>query len=128
LLPQRKDPMISYTFIRLVFGFAALVRSNEGFVVLTPGFPVAVPNTGCVLVLGRAGADRGYMLRSATVKYFENGGEVQTANDRVPRGWDLWHDHFEVNSRHYVPGSYRDRESRAGEHETRIRSTTVIAR
>lgn len=70
---------MNYTFLRLIFGAAALVGSNERFVVLTPGYPIAVPNTGCALVLGRAGTERGYLLRSATVTYVENGGEGRTA-------------------------------------------------
>jgi hypothetical protein len=120
--------MVNYTFVRLVFGFAALVGSNEGFVVLAPGFPVAVPNTGCVLVLGRAGADRGYTLRSCTVKYYVNGDEVQTATAVFHADGT-----FGTIISRLTPGTTYQvvieiGESRAGEHETRIRSTTVIAR
>jgi hypothetical protein len=120
--------MINYTFLRLIFGAAALVGSNERFVVLTPGFPIAVPNTGCALVLGRAGAERGYLLRSATVTYFENGGEGRTAKAVFHQDGT-----FGTIISGLTPGATYQVlvevvDSSSVEYRTRIRSTTVKAR
>jgi hypothetical protein len=120
--------MINYTSIRLVLGVAALFGASEGIVTLTPGFPIAIPKTGCALVFGNAGAERGYLLRSATVTYFENGGEGRTAKAVFhPDGT------FGTIISGLTPGATYQVlvevvDSSSVEYRTRIRSTTLKAR
>jgi hypothetical protein len=71
--------MINCTSIRLVFGVAALFGADEGTVTLTPGFPIAVPKTGCAIVFGSVRPERGYTLSSVTATYWENGGVSRNA-------------------------------------------------
>lgn len=71
--------MINCVTIRLVIGAVALFGTDEGTVTLTPGFPIAIPKTGCAIVFGSVRPERGYTLSSVTVTYWENGGESRNA-------------------------------------------------
>jgi hypothetical protein len=49
---------------------------SEGTVRYSPGFPLAIPKSGIVLIKACARAESGYTLHTAKVLYFENGGPV----------------------------------------------------
>ena len=128
LLPHRKDSMVNYTLIRLACSLAALFGPNYGTVAFAPGFPIAVPKTGCALVVGSVRAERGFMLHSATVTSFMNGDEARTVNS-------VFHADgaFATIISGLAPGTnYEVRVevvvNRPGETWTLARSTTITAR
>ncbi|MBI1832208.1 MAG: hypothetical protein HYR84_12255 [Planctomycetes bacterium] len=56
-----------------------------GSVTFTTGFPVAIPKSGCVLVMGKARPSPDFTLRVATVEYWKKEGGV------VDKGWTVLH-------------------------------------
>jgi hypothetical protein len=66
-------------FLVLLGDRCASLLPPPGTVTWAKGYPQAVPKTGQALVKGVARPSRGYTLRSATVRYWESGGELRTA-------------------------------------------------
>src|SRR5262245_28590661 len=70
---------ICFLVLLLVGDRVASLLPPPGTVTWARGYPQAVPKTGQALVKGVARPSRGYTLRSATVRYWQDGGELRTA-------------------------------------------------
>jgi hypothetical protein len=74
----RKERRMNYLPMPMILALFVVPPPGEPNVLWNPGFPMSIPGTGSALVSGRARPASGFVLTSATVRYFEDGCAVTT--------------------------------------------------